>query len=355
MHAPGSSPLTSDLPDIAADIFARLRARNPSVHCITNAVAQNFTANVLLAAGAIPSMTVAPDEVGSFVARADALLQTFQPLHLREVLGLQCLCRLTGRVELGLPFGSQLGTSCLDRAGLFALGRQAGVPLERLVQHHRATGAAARRLGFAGVHERLEERAGGEDHRARAVCCVSSNADSNDARRRSQGSGVRGQEGQGDAANARQASSCVEASAPTVTSAAATAGPGVETPVTYHRSLEVGLLSMTLKDTWDSEFVERQREAADALKQWRMHDALWEVKELASVQRELRQQAEAAEAEDEAQAAAAEADAEAEAPEAQAAERSDPAEPTAGAPGTEPVNVLNSPSTSRCFGSWPFG
>jgi hydroxyethylthiazole kinase len=37
-------------------------------------VAQNFTANVLLAASAIPSMTVAPDEVGAFVARADALL-----------------------------------------------------------------------------------------------------------------------------------------------------------------------------------------------------------------------------------------------------------------------------------------
>ena len=30
----------------------RLRARGPRVHCITNAVAQNFTANVLLAAGA---------------------------------------------------------------------------------------------------------------------------------------------------------------------------------------------------------------------------------------------------------------------------------------------------------------
>ena len=44
------------------------------MHCITNAVAQDFTANVLLAAGAIPSMTIAPDEVGAFVARADALL-----------------------------------------------------------------------------------------------------------------------------------------------------------------------------------------------------------------------------------------------------------------------------------------
>ena len=35
---------------------APARAR-PRVHCITNAVAQNFTANMLLAAGAVPSMT----------------------------------------------------------------------------------------------------------------------------------------------------------------------------------------------------------------------------------------------------------------------------------------------------------
>ena len=54
--------------------MARLRARAPRVHCITNAVAQNFTANVLLAAGCVPSMTISPEEIAQFVARADALL-----------------------------------------------------------------------------------------------------------------------------------------------------------------------------------------------------------------------------------------------------------------------------------------
>jgi len=63
-----------DLPDIAADALARIRARRPRVHCITNAVAQNFSANMLLAAGAVPSMTIAIDEIADFVARADALL-----------------------------------------------------------------------------------------------------------------------------------------------------------------------------------------------------------------------------------------------------------------------------------------
>jgi hydroxyethylthiazole kinase len=64
----------SELPAIAADVLMRLRERRPRVHCITNAVAQAFTANVLLATGAIPSMTISADEVGAFVAGADALL-----------------------------------------------------------------------------------------------------------------------------------------------------------------------------------------------------------------------------------------------------------------------------------------
>ena len=68
MHAP------RDLPLMAADMLARIRARRPRVHCITNSVAQNFTANMLLAAGAIPSMTIDPAEIGEFVAPADALL-----------------------------------------------------------------------------------------------------------------------------------------------------------------------------------------------------------------------------------------------------------------------------------------
>jgi hydroxyethylthiazole kinase len=68
MHTP------VELADIAADVLARVRDRGPRVHCITNNVAQHYTASVLLAAGAVPSMTIAPEEVVSFVASADALL-----------------------------------------------------------------------------------------------------------------------------------------------------------------------------------------------------------------------------------------------------------------------------------------
>jgi hydroxyethylthiazole kinase len=77
MRAPNS-----DLPVITAEILERIRARRPRVHCITNAVAQTFTANMLLAAGAVPSMTIAQKEVRAFAARADAILVnlgTFDP------------------------------------------------------------------------------------------------------------------------------------------------------------------------------------------------------------------------------------------------------------------------------------
>jgi len=74
MHGPRPNPLTSELAEAAGEILVRLRNASPRVHSVTNAVAQNFTANVLLAAGAVPSMTVDPVEIAEFVARADALL-----------------------------------------------------------------------------------------------------------------------------------------------------------------------------------------------------------------------------------------------------------------------------------------
>jgi len=63
-----------DLPQIAAALLERLRARRSRVHCITNAVAQNFTTNVLLAAGCVPSMTLSAEEIAAFVTGSDALL-----------------------------------------------------------------------------------------------------------------------------------------------------------------------------------------------------------------------------------------------------------------------------------------
>jgi hydroxyethylthiazole kinase len=62
------------LPHAAAALADALRARGPRVHCITNTVAQAYTANMLLAAGCVPSMTLSAEEIGGFVASADALV-----------------------------------------------------------------------------------------------------------------------------------------------------------------------------------------------------------------------------------------------------------------------------------------
>src|SRR5690242_15749812 len=65
---------TKVLVGAAAELLPRLRAQAPKVHCITNTVAQPITANVLLAAGAIPSLTTYEAEIGAFVRSADAVL-----------------------------------------------------------------------------------------------------------------------------------------------------------------------------------------------------------------------------------------------------------------------------------------
>ncbi|CAH2788625.1 MAG: Hydroxyethylthiazole kinase (EC [uncultured Caballeronia sp.] len=61
---------------LVADLFSfvvRVRERAPLVHCLTNLVVTNFTANVLLAIGAAPAMVVAREEVAGFAPLANAL------------------------------------------------------------------------------------------------------------------------------------------------------------------------------------------------------------------------------------------------------------------------------------------
>lgn len=66
--------MSAEIAARTGELLALLRERRPRVHCITNSVVQELTANVLLAAGAIPSMTTSPEEIGHFAASADALL-----------------------------------------------------------------------------------------------------------------------------------------------------------------------------------------------------------------------------------------------------------------------------------------
>lgn len=66
----------------------QMRATAPLVHTITNYVAMNITANVLLAAGASPAMVHAREEVADFAALAQALsvnIGTLDPVWLEAM------------------------------------------------------------------------------------------------------------------------------------------------------------------------------------------------------------------------------------------------------------------------------
>ena len=55
-------------------LLGALRTHRPLVHCITNRIANTYTANALLALGASPCMVDQPGQAEQFVTSADALL-----------------------------------------------------------------------------------------------------------------------------------------------------------------------------------------------------------------------------------------------------------------------------------------
>ncbi|MDU9004510.1 hydroxyethylthiazole kinase [Sedimentitalea todarodis] len=58
---------------VPQDLLTEVRDENPLVHCITNYVAMNIAANVVLAAGASPAMVHAPEEIADFTPICGAL------------------------------------------------------------------------------------------------------------------------------------------------------------------------------------------------------------------------------------------------------------------------------------------
>lgn len=68
------------------EMLAGMRAQKPLVHCITNFVAMNIAANVVLAAGASPAMVHAPEEAGEFAGLCGAVtinIGTLSPVLLQ--------------------------------------------------------------------------------------------------------------------------------------------------------------------------------------------------------------------------------------------------------------------------------
>jgi hydroxyethylthiazole kinase len=129
-------------PELSEDLSA-LRRQAPLVHCITNLVADNFTANALLAVGASPAMVVAEEEAGGFAAVAGALLVNVGTLTAPDVRAMHAAA--AGARAAGRPW-------VLDPVAAGALPYRTRVVAELLA--HRPTvvrGNASEILAVAGA------------------------------------------------------------------------------------------------------------------------------------------------------------------------------------------------------------
>ncbi|HET6411383.1 MAG TPA: hydroxyethylthiazole kinase [Anaeromyxobacter sp.] len=131
-------------PEVAKDL-AELRRQAPLTHCITNRVADNFTANVLLAVGASPAMIVTAEEARGFATLARALLVnvgTITPPDAQAMEVAAAAAKAAGRPWV------------LDPVGAGALPYRTGIVKELL--RHRPTiirGNASEILAVAGAAE----------------------------------------------------------------------------------------------------------------------------------------------------------------------------------------------------------
>lgn len=85
-----------------ASVLARVAESRPRVQCLTNTVAQNITANMLLAFGAIPSMAIHVDEVAAMAEGAGAILINIGTINAESELAIPKL------LEVGRDRGKPL-------------------------------------------------------------------------------------------------------------------------------------------------------------------------------------------------------------------------------------------------------
>ncbi|MDQ0318588.1 hydroxyethylthiazole kinase [Pararhizobium capsulatum DSM 1112] len=83
--------MTNTIP--ASRFLTQMRARAPLVQCITNYVAMNIAANVMLAAGASPAMVHAPEEAGEFAGIAGALTINIGTLSTQWIAGMEAAAK----------------------------------------------------------------------------------------------------------------------------------------------------------------------------------------------------------------------------------------------------------------------
>ena len=95
-------PSDTDLLGSVIEALDRLRATGPLVHCLTNDVVVNFTANALLAVGAAPAMVDIPEESGMFAGVAGGLLVNLGTPHAEQRAAIEAAVASAG--EAGTPW-----------------------------------------------------------------------------------------------------------------------------------------------------------------------------------------------------------------------------------------------------------
>lgn len=88
--------------NLIASLPARVRQTAPLVHCLTNLVVSNFTANTLLALGASPAMVTAAEETEEFAQIADALLVNLGTIDSQQLLSIRFA--VSGANRAGKPW-----------------------------------------------------------------------------------------------------------------------------------------------------------------------------------------------------------------------------------------------------------
>jgi hydroxyethylthiazole kinase len=128
---------------LVSDAIARLRARAPLVHNITNYVVMNTTANALLAIGASPAMVHAEEEAAEFAGISHALVINIGTISAPWYVAMEMAA--ASAVRAGVPW-------VLDpvAAGATAFRRQASAELASL-KPAAIRGNASEILALAGA------------------------------------------------------------------------------------------------------------------------------------------------------------------------------------------------------------
>lgn len=128
--------------DITAALLDALREDVPLIQCLTNTVTQNFTANVVLAAGATVAMVDVEGEAGLFSGIADATLVNLGTINGDQIVGMR---------EAVSALSKSGGVWVLDPIGVGGLPVRSDLAFEFL--DHRPTvirGNASEIIGLAG-------------------------------------------------------------------------------------------------------------------------------------------------------------------------------------------------------------